>query len=164
MSFAVKIEDVAGARRRLLENSKEVLHALRAYHDLLDLRERKKEVAEELAAVMDELTELTVHLESLLPETSLKGVEEYLPKRPKAAVPAPGDGDAVGAVKAPVATPSAKPAGKRAGAASQKAGAKPKKAPKPRETKAEREKRAKASQVERLERALGSIEERLQQL
>lgn len=121
MSYFVKIANATDVRKRVLESSKDVLHMLRSYHRLLELRDQKREVAEQLEAKMKELARLAEELAKLLPEKSLEEIKEFLPK----------------------------PRSKR------------KKTKK--ETKQE-EQKPEMNEVERLEKALANIEERLSKL
>jgi len=84
MSYFVRINDARGVRRRILESSKEMLYALKGHYRMLELRDKKREAAEELRATMNGLAELSTRLQALLPVESLKEIEQYLPKRRKA--------------------------------------------------------------------------------
>lgn len=83
MSYFVKINDSSGMRKRILESSKDILHVLRGYHRILDIRDEKKEMAERLKKELVEITFLIEKLEKLLPEQSLKEIEAYLPRKSK---------------------------------------------------------------------------------
>lgn len=134
MSYFVRVSDASTVRRRILESSKDVLHVLKGYHRLLDIRDQKKETAEELRRVLAELSRLVERLDKLLPERSLKEIEEFLPKQ-KHAKKGAKKGKAPAPKKEPVSLP--------------KLSEPKKKAP---------------SELERLESALASIEERLGRL
>jgi hypothetical protein len=109
MSYFLKVADPVGVQKRLLESSKDVLHMLRGYHRLLETRDEKREVAEELRSVMRELARHAEELERMLPEKSLKEIEEYLPKR-RPAAPRKG-GKRTGKRKGKKKEPRALPAG-----------------------------------------------------
>ena len=81
MSYFVKISDPNGVRKRLLESSKDLLHMLRGYHHLLEIRDEKREVAEKLRFMMKDLARLGEQLEQFLPQESLKEVENFLPPK-----------------------------------------------------------------------------------
>jgi hypothetical protein len=138
MTYFIRISDTAEVRRMTLESSKDLLHILKGYHDILETRERKKETTEELRNTLAELRVLVSRLEKLLPQQSLKEVERFLPKRKKIVLKK---------VKAerPTAMKQAKPV----------------EMPAP-EKMIEKPKPARPmSELERLERALANIEERL---
>jgi len=80
MSYFVRINDERGVRRRLLESSKEMLYALKGYYAFLEFRDQKREAATELQTILKELSDLMMQLQQLLPEESLKDLEQYLPK------------------------------------------------------------------------------------
>jgi hypothetical protein len=82
MSYHVKINDSTLLRRRILESSKDIIHVLKGYHRVLDIRDEKRELAEKLQGVLTELDAEMAKLEKILPEKSLKEVEQYLPKKP----------------------------------------------------------------------------------
>ena len=81
MSYFVRISDATDIRRRTLESSKDLLHILKGYQQLLIVRERKKEIAEELRRSLTELNSLAQRLEKLLPAQSLKDLPEFKPKK-----------------------------------------------------------------------------------
>ncbi len=85
MTYFVRINEPVAMRKRVLESSKDLLHSLKSYHELLEIRDQKKETAEALSDTMGELARLCAQLEKLMPEKSLKEVEEFLPKAPKKA-------------------------------------------------------------------------------
>ncbi len=85
MGYFVRIEDATGTRRRLLEGGRDLLLCLKSYYAFLELRDRKREAAKALEGLLASLAKDLARLERLLPEESLKEVEQYLPKRPKKA-------------------------------------------------------------------------------
>ena len=80
MSYYVRVQDEQEVRRRLLESSKDVLTALKGYYLVLDIRDQKRELSEELRHIMTELHRHCEKLETFLPEETLQGLQEYLPK------------------------------------------------------------------------------------
>lgn len=85
MTYFVKINDANGVRKHILQGSKEIIQSLKGYQHLLDIREEKKEVVQDLQHTYADIVDLVSKLEGLLPEKSLKEVEEFLPKEePKA--------------------------------------------------------------------------------
>ena len=139
MTYFIRISDTAEVRRMILESSKDLLHVLKGYHDILETRERKKETTEELRNTLAELGVLVGRLEKLLPQQSLKEVERFLPKRKKIVLK---KAERPKAMK----LPSAKPVERQAPEKVIEKPARP------------------MSELERLERALANIEERLGQL
>lgn len=81
MSYHVRINDSTILRRRILESSKDIIHVLKGYHRVLDIRDEKRELAEKLQGVLSQLDADLIKLEKILPEKSLKEVEQYLPKQ-----------------------------------------------------------------------------------
>jgi len=141
MSYFIKIEDPNAVRRRLLESSKDILHVLKGYYEILETREQKKEAIEELRITLSEAQMLVERIEKLLPEQSKKGVEEFLPKPAPKAKPVKAETPKPEPKEVKKAEPKAKPV---------KAAPPPK--PKP------------LSDVEKLQLALQGIEQRLNQL
>lgn len=82
MGFFVKIADSVGARRRILESSKDVIHMLKGYYHLLEIREEKKAKIEELRTALFDLGRLTEELQRLVPEEKKAELEQFLPKSP----------------------------------------------------------------------------------
>lgn len=58
---------------------------LRGYHHLLEIRDEKREVAEKLRFQMKDLARLGEDLDRLMPQESLKEVENFLPPKKKGA-------------------------------------------------------------------------------
>lgn len=81
MGYFLRINDSVILRRRILESSKDIIHTLKGYHRVLDIRDEKRELAEQLQGTLAELQKEIGLLEKILPEKSLKEVEEFLPKR-----------------------------------------------------------------------------------
>lgn len=143
MSYFIRINDATDVRRRTLESSKELLHVLRGYQRVLLVRERKKQVTEQLRRTLGELSVVAARLEDILPAKSLKGYEEFLPK------------------KAPQKKKEAKKPAPKAEPEPKKEEQKPEQKPEP---KPKVEKQKPLTELERLEQALSSIEKRLETL
>lgn len=84
MTYFVRLGDSNELRRTILEGGKELIEGLKGYELILELRDQKKEVVQDIQKVMNDLHELLTQLEDHLPAKSLKEVEQYLPKeKPK---------------------------------------------------------------------------------
>ncbi len=79
MTYFIRINEPRALRRLILEASKEIIHTLKGYHLLLDIRDGKRELADQLRRNLSALNKLVGELERLLPEKSLKEVEAFLP-------------------------------------------------------------------------------------
>lgn len=139
MTYFVRIDDPTAARRRMLESSKDVIRILKGYHALLAVRDQKKEAVDRLRQTLAELSLLIDKVEKMLPETSLKEVEGFLPKHERAKPAAkrrekPAKHEKAEPVEKETAQAAAKPVQK------------------------------KSTELERLEGALANIEERLSRL
>jgi hypothetical protein len=143
MTYFIRISDTAEVRRMTLESSKDLLHVLKGYHDILETRERKKETTDELRDTLAELRAIISRLEKLLPQQSLKEIQRFLPKRKKVELKKER-AESPKTKKLPLAKPVERPAPEQV---------------------IEKPKPARPmSELERLERALANIEERLGQL
>lgn len=134
MTYFVRIDDATLVRRKLLESSKDIIHTLKGFQRLMDIRDARRETAEQLGRTMSELTKQVKRLENLLPKSSLKELEQYLPKKAKR--------------KAKPAKKAATKAGKEEAPAAQ----------------TQSEKQQPLTEMERLEKALSNIESRLGRL
>ncbi|RME31804.1 hypothetical protein D6789_01555 [Candidatus Woesearchaeota archaeon] len=79
MTYFVRIDNATAVRRAILETTKDFLGILSSYHHMLDMREQKMDVVQQLAKTLSELSELFTKADALLPERSTKEVEQFLP-------------------------------------------------------------------------------------
>ena len=89
-AYFVHVKNPVDFRRNLLESSREIIHLMQDYQNLLDLRDKRLNKENAFKEELKEITLLVNSLEKRLPKKSLNKLKEALPeafaqrKEPKA--------------------------------------------------------------------------------
>jgi len=78
-AYLVHLKDTVDFRRTILESSREVIHMMQEYQALMDLRKRRLDMEQAFKEELREIMLLVNKLEKTLPKHSINKLKEVLP-------------------------------------------------------------------------------------